>query len=162
MSRAAHIVLRCAPLLFSACLPSRGPFVDTGPGPAEPLITGASVSCDAEAASWSFEVDADAWTGGGDLWLSIDGAYVETHELMSTGAAGDGSADHLERELDVVPDFRDVVADSTTLFNCETPGLLGVLRIFRRDGESVSDCRVYGEPDAWNALGLDPTCTTAL
>jgi len=141
-------------------------FKDTTPDDPEyplPAITAVTVECDAERAAWSFTVDTTGWTGNGQVLLSSDGDYVERHPLDSVSAAADGSTDRLDLDLDVVSDWRDVSEGSTTAFNCATPDLLGVLRVYERTGDEVADCRIFGEqPDRWAAWEPDTACTQAV
>ncbi len=137
------------------------PEADTGvpsPGSTPPRFTEVEVVCDGNDATWRISMFTDAWTGGGELWLSADGDYVEAHPFVSREAALDGSSDHLELNLGVVSDFRDVAAGSRTAFNCGTPELAGLLVVYATDAETVADCRVFGsELDRWDAWGF-PTC----
>lgn len=145
-----------------ACLPARVPVVDTGPGPEAPTVTAAEVTCNATDEEWTFSVDASAWTGGGDLWMSTDGVYVETDELTSTAAAADGTSDHLELDLDIVPDWRQVSKGSSTFFNCGTPGLEGVFVVYERDGSTVAGCRRFGDTDSWASWGIGYACADSV
>jgi hypothetical protein len=126
---------------------------DTGRAPPDwtpPSIASADVGCDVGDARWSFAVGTERWTGNGQVLLSADGAYIERHPMFSVGAVSDGSEDALALELGVVGDFRNVVLGATTAFNCETPGLTGVLRVFTRDGDTVADCVAFGDaPERW-------------
>lgn len=116
----------------------------------EPTITSASVSCDTSAAEWSFDLRTDGWTGNGLVLLSTDGAYLEQHPIYTVGSEPDGTADHLRLTLGVVPDFRDVVLGSTTVFNCREADLTGLIRVWEQDGETQSDCLVFGDaPERW-------------
>lgn len=118
---------------------------------ATPSITSATVDCSVTDAEWTFRVDADAWTGNGQLFLSADGTYVERHPMYSNGAAYDGTSDTLRLTLATVPDFRDVVLGGSTAFACGDAGVTGVLQINERDGRTVADCRAFGEaPERWD------------
>jgi hypothetical protein len=148
-------------LLVLACQstsPSTSPDEkDLGP----PSIVAASYSCDSPSARWSFLVDTDAWTGNGQVVLSDDGDYIEVHPLRSLEAAADGSSDRLTLALGVVADWRDVSLGSTTAFNCSEPGLAGLIRIFATDGQTPTDCRIFGE-DRWASWNFNYSCTTPL
>lgn len=159
--------MRRALLAFSpltACLGGQPPAGDTGEVPDRvPAIVEASVACDADDAVWSFVVETDAWTGNGQVALSTDGVYVERHTMYSVSAEADGSADRLELELDVVGDWRDASAGSSTAFNCQEPDLAGVLRVFTRDGDDVADCRAFGEaPERWAEWDASLACDAVL
>ena len=107
-------------------------------------------------------MSTERWTGGGTMWMSIDGTYVEAHEVLSVEAEGDGSADRLELKLSFVADFQDASPGSSTAFNCGTPGLQGLVVIYGRDGESVADCRVFGDsPTAWETWAIG-ACSDAV
>lgn len=128
-----------------------------------PRLTAVDVTCDAQAAEWTFTATTSAWTGNGDVRLSADGAYVESHALLSVSAAEDGSADELRLSLSIVADWRDVVSGSRTAFNCEAPDLAGVLRVRTRDGAAVADCRAFGvAPERWTEWDADVACDTVL
>ncbi|MBM4365780.1 MAG: hypothetical protein FJ102_06160 [Deltaproteobacteria bacterium] len=126
-----------------------------------PEISSAKVSCDVDDAEWQVDVATENWTGGGRLWLSTDGEYIEDHGIDSVEAEGDGSADRLELDLDIVADWTEASGGSSTVFNCGTPGLAGFLAIFARDGDTVADCRAFGEePGRWNQWGVGECATT--
>lgn len=162
--RAARISLPviCAALAFSGCSGGGG---DTAVDPSDtpPTITEATVDCDTREGRWTFAVTTDAWTGNGQVLLTSDGAYVEKHTVYSVSAAPDGTADQLELTLDVVPDWRDVVLGSSTIFNCGDTSLTGIVRVFTRDGSRASDCRVFGvSPERWAGWDVGVTCDTLL
>lgn len=143
----------------------------TGPAPSDstlisnavPVITTATVDCDRDAGRWSFAVTTDAWTGNGQVVLSADGVYVERHPMYSSKAAADGTSDRLELTLDVVPDWRDVALGDSTVFNCNTSALAGVLRVWSRDGEDEADCRAFGDtPERFADWGIGVSCDAVL
>lgn len=143
-------------LVLLACADPEPAGEEAAPLP-DPRITSAEVSCDEDAAAWAFAVEADAWTGNGKLIWSVDGRYVEYHDLDSVESAPDGSSDRLVLELRAVADRAFVQPGSTTLFNCHEPGLAAVLRVLTVDGESASDCRRFGE-DRWGEWYADYAC----
>lgn len=153
-------------VLFASAAGCNLGFKDTTPDDpvyAFPVITAATVECDPTRARWAFTVDTTGWTGNGQVLLSADGDYVERHALDSVSAAADGTTDHLDLDLDVVSDWRDVNEGSTTVFNCATPDLLGVIRVYDRTGDAVADCRVFGEQtDRWAAWEPDTACAFVL
>ena len=117
------------------------------------------MDCDPIHARWTFTAETNAWTGNGQVLLSTDGIYLETHPLDSKSAAGDGSSDSLALYLTVVADWRDVSLGSSTVFNCDEPMLAGILRIFEQDGKTEADCRYFGE-DPWDRWNLGVDCAT--
>ena len=139
---------------------------DTGRAPPtydDPVIVSATATCDVAEARWSFEVATEGWTGNGQVLLSADGSYIERHTMFSVGAAADGSSDALALSLAVVRDFRDVVAGTSTAFNCDAAGLAGVLRVYDRPGDTVADCRAFGEaPERWSGWDPSAACDTLL
>lgn len=152
-------------LALLACAP-RGA-ADTASAQVEdtpaPTLTDVSVDCDDSRAEWAFAATTDAWTGNGQVVLSRDGAYVERHTMYSVEAEADGSADRLALELDVVPDWHDASAGSSTYFNCGTADLAGVLRVWTRDGGAVADCVAFGEaPERWAEWDESVACDEAL
>lgn len=140
------------------------PFQDSAvldPAAVNPTITSAAVSCEAAAARWALVVETDAWTGGGSLWLSDDGTYVEQHDFGSYEAAIDGSADRLKLTLAVAESFQEVRAGSSTWFNCGHPALQGLLVVRSRDGAAVTDCRSFGDaPSSWSAWAIGDCADT--
>lgn len=152
--------------MLLALLACAAPPIDTGRTPIEyvsPAITVASAACDPNDPGWTFEVATDAWTGNGQVYLSADGAYVERHPMYTVGAAYDGTSDALRLVLGIAVDFRDVVAGSTTVFNCNAEALTGVLQVFERDGRTVADCRAFGEaPERWKEWSASVACDSVL
>lgn len=141
--------LACAPIYDPGDPPPTIP-------PDPPEITAFEVACKADADRWVVTVDTARWTGGGALWMTTGGAWFEEHALRSTKAASDGSIDHLEAKLPIVPDWRDASPGSSTAFTCaEAPGWL--LVVFDRAG-APADCRV-DDPDGVLATVPDaPAC----
>jgi hypothetical protein len=154
---------RAVAFLAVCCAPPRGTTSADVPSYGVPAIVSASADCNPQQAQWRFELDTDAWTGGGALLWSANGSWVEEHRLDSKEAADDGSSDHLELALTIVPDWRDQEANASTALNCETPGLGGVLTVFARDGKTVADCRFLGDDQAaFDAWELGVGCETPL
>ncbi len=148
-------------LLLLACQSASPSPVPDEKSPGPPSIVAASYACNSLTARWTFLVDTDAWTGNGQVVLSDDGNYIEVHPLRSLEAAADGSSDRLTLELGVVADWRDVSPGSSTAFNCNEPGLAGLIRIFATDGQTPTDCRIFGE-DRWASWNFNYSCTTPL
>lgn len=138
---------------------------DTGvydPAATPPSITEITVSCTGESGKWALDVVTDAWTGGGTLWLSADGEYVEKHQVISAESALDGTSDHLELSLSLAADFQDVHEGSSTAFNCGTPGLQGLFVVYDRAGTTATDCRDFGDdPSRWTAWEIGE-CTQTI
>lgn len=128
-------------------------------GTSAPAITSTTITCVEEDAEWTFTVETDAWTGNGALYLSADGEYIEQHALPSVSAPSDGSADKLERTLDVVATWRDVEANNSTAFGCASPDLAGIITVSSRSGAEVTDCLAFGvEPARWSNWDAGVTC----
>ncbi|RME24545.1 MAG: hypothetical protein D6798_10965 [Deltaproteobacteria bacterium] len=131
---------------------------------APPEIVGVDWGCDVDAATWSFEIETDGWTGNGYLWMASGSATWERHPVYSVEAARDGSADRLAVELDIEPDPREVVLGSSTRFLCSDRNAMAfVVEVYSADGEAVADCRWWGVADL---VGADdgglPDCGTRL
>ena len=120
-----------------------GSSVQTGP----PAITEFELVCDLEGEAWALTVAADAWSGGGQLFLTVDAAYVEAHGVDSVSVAADGSADELELELNMVGDWREVDEGATTVFSCAA-GAAALFVLYDLDDEP-SDCRAAGPDPSW-------------
>jgi len=155
-------------LLLAACV-APGGGGETGEGDSalartSPSITQLDWSCDVQDASWAFSANADAWTGGGTLWMARDADRVEKHRVPSTAAAVDGSSDHLALNLSVVADWRYQVSGSSTAWRCSDQDLLSFqLAIYEADGSERADCRGWGaDPELWSALDDVPDCDTLL
>lgn len=123
-----------------------------------PAITAFELLCDLESEEWELTVEADAWTGGGDLYLTVDGIYVEAHGVDSDSAAADGSADELELELDMVGDWREVNEGSSTVFTCGAEAD-ALFVLYDLEGEPT-DCRAAGpDADRWGDIDGAVACT---
>lgn len=150
-------------LLLCGCAPLDP---DTGrPAPSyeDPVIVEATAVCDVAEARWTFEVATQGWTGNGQVLLSADGSYVEKHTMYSVGAAADETSDALALSLAVVRDFRNVVAGTSTAFNCDAAGLAGVIRVYDRTGDAVADCRAFGSaPERWAEWDASAACEVVL
>ena len=131
--------------LLSACVhvtnpENEGPFFDD---PA--TIAEIAFGCDEKAATWTLVVDTEHWTAGGRLYMGMDATDVESHRVYSSSAAADGSADHLELELGIVADFRDVSLGSTSAWLCsDQPALSYLVSVQLADGSDRADCRTWG------------------
>ena len=129
-----------------------------------PAITELTWTCDAAAASWSFQVNTTGWTGGGALWIAERGDRVERHGMSSVSAAADGSTDHLSLTLGSVADWRYAVEGSSTAWRCaDQPALSFEIAVYTRDGSARADCRTWGaDPSLWDRLDEVPDCATVL
>jgi hypothetical protein len=109
---------------------------------------------------WQLDATATSWTGGGELWWSIDGAYVEDHVVRSREAAPDGSRDELRAVLAVESDWRDVTFGTSTAFACtDTPALRFVVYAANSDTAAVvTDCVFDGDPSVWDEQPDVPAC----
>ena len=63
-----------------SCVPDGLAPSETGPfQTGMPTITSLAWDCSVEDAAWIFEVETEAWTGGGRLWMTKDGSRLEEH-----------------------------------------------------------------------------------
>ena len=139
--------------------PAGAPDAVTYEGPTE--IDAVRWGCDGERDVWTVEVDTLGWTSGGSLALS-GGVTFEAHEVLSIGAAPDGSWDTLLLELEVVADPRDVEPGKTTRYLCsERQDLAYRLTVSGPDG-GRADCRVWGNEADWNGLAGYAECDVPL
>ena len=158
-----------AALLLAAlagCGPAGAPVgADDGPfHDGVPSITSVEWGCDADAASWTFTVETDAWTDGAWLWMARDALTSERHRIYSSLAAADGSWDTLELELDVVADWRDADESTLTRWQCIDEDALSFLLTVRTPrGDETSDCRTWGaDPDVFAEVEGTEPCETVL
>ena len=136
-----------------------GPFFDGAP-----RITALTWGCEVEDSEWRFALTTEHWTGGGRLYMTDDLTVTEEHRIRSEGAQPDGSADTLELELDIVADWRDASAGSSTRWRCDDLDRLTFLAVvYTPDGDSRSDCRVWGaDPLLWDGTDDVEGCQTVL
>lgn len=156
-------------ILLAGCAQSPVPAATDSAGAAEagrpdPLITSVTLSCDAADAAWSLEVLADAWTGGGNLWMARDTSRVERHRVPSVAAEADGSGDRLSLGLTVVADWRYQVSGSSTAWRCaDAEELSFLVAIYTTDGDGRADCRTWGrDPTLWERTEDVTACDTVL
>lgn len=136
--------------LLVACSP-RAPVDDAYPEVAlrPPTLDAASVVCDAEEARWELELRATAWTGGATTAWTVDGAYIELHDLDRVSWEPDGTYEILALTLPIVDDWREVTDDSTVFTCASDPS--GVVTLQDVDGATVA-CRAWGpDPDRLGA-----------
>lgn len=144
-------------LLALACVPSPAPGTpptDPLDGP-DPSLVGVTWACDVDTGSWTFTLEADAWTGGGLVYMGTDAATMEEHRVRSVEAAAEGDADRLELILAIVADWRDAAPGSSTRWRCvDEDELAFQAAIYEVTGETVTDCRFWGtQPELWQVVG---------
>lgn len=150
-------------LSLLACVNGPPSASDVAVSDAPPNIVSAKVTCDPAAPKWKVAVATDAWTGNGQVWMTVDGHYVEKHPMYSDAAAQDGTSDHLALSLSMQPDIHRVSEGSSTYFNCDEPGLHGILLVLQRNGKTVADCRSFtGEATDWVAWDVGVACEETL
>lgn len=130
-------------LLLFACL---GPSSSDSDLPAfqltVPTLETVTVVCDVDAATWTAKAHATSWTGGGRLLLTRGDDYFEAHAVNAIRSAADGSSEDLRLEIDVVDDWREQGAGSSTVFGC-APATSWRFLLYDLEGEAV-DCREQG------------------
>ena len=145
-------------LFWGMSLGCRGPEDDTDGAPVltDPEITTLTWACDVDAGQWSLGVEASSWSGGGALWLTSDGVYVERHPVRVLRDEADGSGETLGLDLAVVSDWRDQASGSSTAFLfANAPAFRFVLD--DRAGEPA-DCRADGDVAVWSRVVDAPAC----
>lgn len=156
MTRAV-VLVAAAGCAAVGCAGQRPVDSDALPTLATPNIVEATLRCDADDATWTLEILADAWTGGGVTSWTVDGEYVETHKVFSVVVAEDGTSDELLLSLSVVADWREAQAGSKTNFTCASdPNVVFVLDDV--DGDPVA-CRGWGpNPAIWDGVSGVTAC----
>ncbi len=150
--------------LLLACAAST-PTADTGPATpvsGDPTLQAATWGCSEDEDRWSLTAEANRWTGNGGLALTLDGLYVEEHEVRSVEAARDGTWDRLALDLEIVADPREVAPGERTAFLCDPPtrdGLAARLWIHPPSSSAIADCWTWGPPVDWAAAGYTSACT---
>lgn len=115
--------------------------------PDTPTIDTFDLFCDTSLERWQLDVRTLGWTGGGEWWWTVDGEYVEKHDVSSRKAARDGSWDELRLRLDIVADWRDAVRNSSTPFLCASNP---TGRLFLRDLDgTIVTCVDTGTDTEW-------------
>ena len=113
----------------------------------DPKIIDFSSACDIEEDKWVFNVESDAWTGNGLLWLRDPDGFEEEHPLISTGAEPDASRDYLEIELAIVGDWRDAQRGKSTRWPCSMhEDLSMIVEIYHPKYRTATDCLYVGDP----------------
>jgi len=144
-------------LSLLACTPD--PVDDSGSSPFDlqpPQLSCVTLVCDVDASTWRLDAVATSWTGGGLLYWTPDGVYVESHPVRSRSAAPDGSSDELRLELDIVGDWREASSGNSTALRCtDDPSALFLLSA--TDGQ-VAQCSILGDPAVWDGIEGPPSC----
>lgn len=152
-------------LWLGACIsPAPGSLpVDPLDGP-PPAITQVTWACDAEASRWDFSIVADAWTGGGTIWVARDAEVYEAHRIRSVEAKANGTQDTLELSLGIVADWRDASSGSSTQWRCtDAPSLSFQAAVYDTPGDAITDCRAWGAaPELWADVLDSAACDTLL
>ena len=122
-----------------------------------PAIDHIDLACDPDKGQWNLEVRATSWTGGGRLYLTVDGEYIENHRAKSVAAKEDGSADELALSLNIVSDWRAVTAGTSTIFRCSAK--VNGLFVLRDRKDNPVDCRILGPNSSiWGNGAGSPVC----
>jgi hypothetical protein len=122
-----------------------------------PTIDDIDLMCDPDKGQWNLEVRATSWTGGGRLYLTVDGQYIENHRVRSIAVKEDGSADELSLSLNIVSDWRDVTVGTSTIFRCSAK--VSGLFVLRDQKDNPVDCRIFGaNASIWGNTAGTPTC----
>jgi len=129
-----------------SCVPDGLAPSETGPfQTGMPTITSLAWDCSVEDAAWIFEVETEAWTGGGRLWMTKDGSRLEEHRIYSDEADADGAWDRLSLELDVATSWQEASSGSSTAWRCaEADSLSYLLVVLGPQGDTEADCRIWG------------------
>jgi hypothetical protein len=132
--------------------------------PGVPEITGFAFQCDPDDSEWRFYLRASAWSGGARLWMTRDGSLTELHVLDFYKAAGDGSWDCHELELDIAADQREAVGSSSSRFRCgDLPELSFRVAISDTDDSAWADCLSWGaDPSLLDEVPGVPSCEQLL
>ncbi len=129
-----------------------------------PLISGISAACDAEAGRWTFRLRTVGWTGGARVYIASGPAQIEQHNLSSDKADRDGAWDCLDLSLAISPDWQEASSGASTRWRCDdAPALSFALVAYDPHGDHVSDCRVWGaDPTVWASVEGGPACDIVL
>jgi hypothetical protein len=141
--------------LFSCIATLEGSY--SPPSFSNPSITDFMFECVEEEELWNFEVQTDAWTGNGLLWIKDQRGQEEEHPLISQGAPRDGSSDTLAIELLIVGDWRDVQRGKSTRWSCSDEEELSmIVEIYHPKERTPTDCITVG-PE-WPEESAPITC----
>lgn len=144
-------------LFFLACLEPTSEILEPIPY-GDPSIQRLSYECDEDAARWEFVAITDAWTSNGNIWL-YSPPVLEKHPIYSVNSASDGTKDRLEITLNVVADWREASAGSSTQFHCDSFDDIGVrLYVYHPETSEAADCLTEGSEIEWTGSEA-PDCT---
>ncbi len=149
-------------LALAGCSAPRAPRPDTGLDPSDvvpspPDILTANVACRPREGLWRLQVETAGWVSRVRTWWTVDGAYVETHALLSYAHAPDGTGEILFLDLPIAPDLRLVQEDVMTAFSCgDAPSIRW--SIFPVDGPPHACVHTEGAFDAWDTVPGLPAC----
>jgi len=107
-----------------------------------PAIVSFEAVCNAEQDRWVIDLFADAWTSGGMLLWTADGAYFEAHNMRSIAAEPDGSGDQLRLNLDIAGDWREAVPGESTALRCSQE--IDLLLAITDETDEIVDCTTDG------------------
>ncbi len=144
-------------LWFAACIHS-GSAADTGADPVGgvPTVESFEVRCDSDDAKWRIDAVASALTLGATTVWTVDGLYVEVHEVPVSSSREDGTEDVLVLELDIEADFREVKPGKSTGFTCLSGVAIGLA--LRDVNNDVVDCAFEGDGALLAGVKGAPSC----
>lgn len=143
-------------LLVAGCQAPSPTTTTTPPVPGPPEVASLTVECDPEASRWTLVLETTAWTGGVTTDWTVDGVYLERHDLDGIAYREDGSLERLRLRASIVSDFRKQ-AQGRTAFTCTSdPDILLVVT----DLEGTpTDCRAIGPmPERWGTIDGTTPC----
>lgn len=122
-----------------------------------PLIDTTSLTCDADKAKWTLDLTTTSWTQGASSAWSIDGTYVEIHDLEQQYWAADGSSETFELSLSIVDNWDNQKDGKSTIYTCGSAPQ--IMLVVLGDNNTVTDCRDWGsEPDLWTSVDGVQVC----
>ena len=132
------VLLGCLP----ASTDTQGPGDTQVPETKTPAIVSFKAVCNVEQDRWVIDLFADAWTSGGMLLWTADGAYFEAHNMRSIAAEPDGSGDQLRLNLDIAGDWREAVPGESTALRCSQE--INLLLAITDETDEIVDCVTDG------------------
>ena len=147
-------------MLLFACSAASLPPTDAPPlfEFSNPEITSLSMECNASDEQWVFTMEANAWTGNGQIWISKAGEINEKHRIYSKQALADGRYDLLELKLDILADWRDVQEGTSTQWHCyEQDEMTFLAVVLHPESLQATDCRYWGAQE-WEDIMDSPPC----
>lgn len=135
-----------------------GKFADTGADPVlrTPQIVSFDLRCDSDDGEWRIDAVADGLTTGASSVWTVDGLYVEVHEVPVSTSRQDGTEDVLVLELGIEPDWREVKPDKSTSFTCLSGVVVGLA--LRGLDDAVVDCDFKGDAAVLAGVKGAPKC----